>query len=120
MPPGLQEFLEGITAWAGLLWATFIIGALVLVCRWVVKAWPQLKKLIAVVDALIGLPDFMARARDQLENDHDTNLRHELTEVLDLTKDMSVQIGELTEWQKKHELKSDAAYVRITKLEGER
>lgn len=120
MPPGLQESLEGITAWAGLLWAVFIIAALVFVCRWVVKAWPLLKQLVAVVEALIGLPAFMVRTRDQLENDHKTNLRHELTEVLETVTEMSRTVTDVQttlaaqgDWQKKHESKSDAIVHRI-------
>ena len=72
--------------------------AIVLTACWVlfrllVRFWPWLKKVIALTEALGALPSFIERTdasihslRRQIENDHDTNLRDELTEALDTTK----------------------------------
>lgn len=117
MPPGLQQFLEGISAWAGLMWVVFIVGTLALVARWLIKAWPTFKLVIAVGEAIVQLPAFMERIRHQVENDHDTNLRDEVTQVLDAINDIAGQMAVLADWQKKHEEKSDAALGRIHDLE---
>lgn len=124
MPPGLQELLEGVSAWSGLLWVLFIGGGLALIVQWVRKVWPTLKRAIALVDALGDLPDFMAtiadkvheltskvhelsafmeRVRHQVENDHDTNLRDEVTEILELANDTAAKVADLSDRQEQIE-----------------
>lgn len=131
MPPGLQEFLEGVSAWAALLWVGGAAAALGLIVRGIVRSWRKLKLAVALVDALQALPEFMEtitekvnelsefmeRVRHQVENDHDTNLRDEVTQILEMSEATATQVAELSDWQRNHELKSDSAYARISALE---
>ncbi|WP_292698154.1 hypothetical protein [Microbacterium sp. 69-10] len=90
---------------------------LALVCSWFSKNWKNLKRLFALVDALIGLPEFMERIRHQVENDHDTNLRDEVTQILDLANDTASKVAELADRQERHERKSVATLQRLGAIE---
>lgn len=113
MPPEVLAFLEGLSAYQIIIWG----GALIALGVGIYKAWPVLRRFVQTVDALGDLPEFMERIRHQVENDHDTNLRDEVTQVLESLDSVSTQIAELGDWQKKHEEKSDAAMSRIHALE---
>lgn len=107
-------------------WAEAVSGAQILawvlagiaVLTFAYKAWPWVRRTVRTVDALSDLPDFMERIRHQVENDHSTNLRDEVTQILDLATDTATQVAELSDWQKKHELKSDAVVARVAALES--
>jgi hypothetical protein len=127
MSQDVQDFLGDVTVLQLCLWIALAVGVLV----GLYKAWPWVKRAVKLVDALTALPafmetvegkvhelsDFMERVRHQVENDHDTNLRDEVTQILELSDATSTQVAELSDWQKNHELKSDDAYRRITALE---
>lgn len=127
MPAELQEVLGDVTLLQFVLWVIVGVGAVV----GLYKAWPWVRRVVRLVDALGDLAEFMVtvnakvhvliefmeRVRHQVENDHDTNLRDEVTQLLDMTSDMSGQLAAVVDWQEKHEVKSDAAYARITALE---
>lgn len=113
MPPEVQRFLEEISALQVLIWG----AAIVAVCVGLYKAWPVVRRFVRTVDALGDLPDFMERIRHQVENDHDTNLRDEVTQILDLANDTAEKVAEVTDWQRAHEQKSDATLGRISAIE---
>ena len=120
MPPEVQAFLEGLSAFQIIIWG----GALVALGVGVYKAWPVLRRFVQTVDALADLPEFMERIRHQVENDHDSNLRDEVTEILELANDTAAKVATVTDqmtdlaaWQVNHEEKSDAAVARIHALE---
>lgn len=99
--------------------AFWIVAAIAVVVG-VYKAWPVIRRFVETIDALQSLPELTERIRDQVENDHSTNLREEVTQILDETVAMSSQIRDLTEWQKNHEEKTAATLARIARLEGEK
>lgn len=101
-----MTFLQDVSAASLVLW----IIAIILVLGAVYRAWPWIRKAVRTVDALGDLPDFMERIKHQVENDHSTNLRDEITEIL-------TKIDSLSTWQQKHQDKSDAIVVRIESLE---
>lgn len=109
----VAEFWDSVPASALLAW----VLAGIAFCAFIYKAWPWVKRFVRLVDALAELPDYMEKIRHQVENDHDTNLRDELTQVLENTERMSQQIDSLTLWQRKHEVKSDLNVARIDALE---
>jgi len=113
MAPEVQQFLEGISTYQAIIWSLFAIGLGV----GVYKAWPVLRRFVKTVDALGDLPDFMERIRHQVENDHDTNLRDEVTQLLDQLDVLVGQVAGLADWQKKHEEKSDALVGRVDRME---
>lgn len=130
VPEGVQTALEAISAYQVLIWIAALI-ALLLALR---KAWPAIRHFVDTVDALGDLPKFMQtvahlgttleRVRHQVENDHDenfrdevTNMRKEVSEILDVTNTMTSRIAELADWQTKHERKSDATVARVAALE---
>ncbi len=114
MPPEVQAFLAEVSGLQIIIWGGVAIAAAV----GIYKAWPVIRRFVRTIDALGDLPDFMERIRHQVENDHDTNLRDEISQVLDSLNDMTGQIARLADWQKKHEGKSDAALARIHALEA--
>lgn len=120
MPQQVQDVLAALDGFQIVLWASVIIGAIV----GIRKAWPGLSRFVVTMNALGDLPELVERIRHQVENDHDTNLREEVTELLELGTDtasklatITDQIQTLTAWQRKHEEKSDAAVARIAALE---
>lgn len=106
-------------------WAEAVSGAQILawvlagiaVLTFAYKAWPWVRRTVRTVDALSDLPDFMERIRHQVENDHSTNLRDEVTQILDLANDTAGVVAEVMDWQQKHERKSDATLRRIADIE---
>ena len=120
IPGPVADWLGDLTGLQILLWIVAIVGLGVFIA----KAWPVIRKAVKLTDALGELPEFMERIRHQVENDHDENLRDELT----ATKETSAQTAEsvarilttieaLSEWQKKHEVKSDAIASRVGHIE---
>ena len=96
-----------------------------------VKAWPLITGFVEAVNAIKDLPDFMAtakaesqtqndqiaeitdlvkRIRHQTENDHDTNLRDEITEALE-------GIHRLEAWTGRHEVISDKHRAQLAELQ---
>lgn len=89
MPEWLKFLLADTSALQLVFWFV-AIGALIAV---IVKLWPALSQFVSIMNAVTGLPKFIERTDDsihklrrQIENDHDSNLRDELTEALDTTK----------------------------------
>lgn len=113
MPPELAAALADMTVLQVLGW----LAAVGVVVAFAVKAWPWLKGFVRLVDALKDLPDMMERIRHQVENDHDTNLRDEVTQILDSVDDLSGQMAQIVDWKQLHEQKSDATILRIHALE---
>lgn len=52
MPPEVQAFLEGISAWTVIAWAVFIA----LIAGVIKKLWPVVKKLADFLDDVAGEP----------------------------------------------------------------
>ena len=100
-----------------------------------IKFWPTITKFVTAVNSFSSLPEFMEtqnkrsdehsarlegaiddlndrweRIRHQVENDHDTNLRDELTELLE-------SVAKLAAWTERHEAFSDGYRDRIKSLE---
>lgn len=113
MPPELAAALADMTVLQVLGW----LAAVGVVVAFAVKAWPWLKGFVRLVEALSDLPEFMERIRHQVENDHDTNLRDEVTQILDSVDDLSGQMAQIVDWKQLHEKKSDATILRIQALE---
>lgn len=113
LPPEVQEFLDSISVLQFLIWIAATVGIVILIR----KSWPTVSKFVRTIDVILELAERLARierqlgdqdellerVRAQVENDHDTNMREELTEAL--------------EWQQKHEKKSDAVIARVAALE---
>jgi uncharacterized membrane protein YcjF (UPF0283 family) len=108
-----------------------VIVAIYVVVRLLVRFWPWLRKVMDFTSALSQLATFIVRTdqtladqnvmierlRKQVENDHDENLRDELTSALQLAKETkeivethTEQLGGITE-----KLTND--HDRINKLE---
>lgn len=113
MPSEVRSALEALSAYQAIIWTAFAVG----MAYAVYKAWPVIRRFVRTVDALGDLPDFMERIRHQVENDHDTNLRDEVTQILDLANDTAGVVAEVMDWQQKHERKSDATLRRIADIE---
>lgn len=113
LPPEVQEFLDSISVLQFLIWIAAAVAVVILIR----KSWPTVSKFVRTIDVILELAERLARierqlgdqdellerVRAQVENDHDTNMREELTEAL--------------EWQQKHEKKSDAVIARVAALE---
>ena len=106
LPQPVADWLAEMTGLQILFWLVAIAGAITVA----VKAYPVLRKAVKLTDALGELPEFMERIRHQVENDHKENLRDEITQIL-------TTIEALSEWQKKHEIKSDAVVSRVGHIE---
>lgn len=113
MAPEIQAFLDELSALQILIWG----AAIVAVCVGLYKAWPVVRRFVRTVDALGDLPDFMERIRHQVENDHDTNLRDEVTQILDLANDTAAKVADVADRQQQHEQKSVATLRRIAVIE---
>lgn len=85
IPSWLADTFGDITIGQLIIW----VVVLVLVILGIRKAWPALKAIVQFADTWQKLPGFMRdtsdlieRLRAQVENDHKTNLRDELTQAL--------------------------------------
>lgn len=92
--------LFGHSAWEPvILWVVFIVAVIWLGIRMLIKIWKPLKRFVVTINALSILPTFvpetkamLERLRSQVENDHRTNLREELTEALEATRDLKTSV----------------------------
>lgn len=91
--PPVPDWLLYLLGDTSLLQAVFWIAAICALIVALVKLWPVLSNLVHIVNAVTGLPQFISRTdesierlRHQVENDHDTNLRDELTQALEATE----------------------------------
>ena len=114
LPDEFVAWAGSITFLDGILWIVIGVGVLLFIKR----GWPWLKafatslmQFVQIVDSVKDLPEFIKRTdesievlRHQVQNDHDTNLRDELTTVLDTIGPMSEQLDQL--------VKSDSAQWR--------
>ncbi|MFF2388946.1 hypothetical protein [Agromyces sp. NPDC058104] len=119
LPAPIQSFLEATSTYTALIWIAALIGLAVFIR----KAWPVISKFVKTIDVVLELPDHLKRIEDrlgdqdetmesqgevlervraQVENDHSTNLREEVTEAL--------------EWQEKHQRKSDATVALVHEI----
>lgn len=126
-----------ISAWSILVGVWVVIGVVVIVA--LVKAWPIISGAVSAINAIAGLPGFIdttteslasaqarlsdfddkwERIRRQVENDHQTNLRDELTELLDQLREAREEIARLATWTERHETLSDGYRERIKTLEA--
>lgn len=97
-PPWLIAWLDGVSLWDAVLWLALVVGAIVFIRK---KGWRTVvalaRGIIASAEILVsvqGLPDFIDRVdarldehTQQLKNSHTTNLRDELTEAVDLSRE---------------------------------
>lgn len=113
IPQPVADWLADVTVLQVLFW----LIALGVVIGFIWKAWPVLRRIMQLVDVLASLPELVERIRHQVENDHDTNLRDEVTQLLELVADLATKFAQLFDWQKKHEKRSDALVARIVALE---
>ena len=116
-------------------WVNYIFGnaTAVQVIFWVIatlailtilrKIWPALSEVVQIVDAVTGLPthikktdEMMERLRHQVENDHNTNLREELTEALELSRSTDKKADQMLAWQQLHIQESIDRDARIARL----
>jgi hypothetical protein len=79
MPGWFIEWAESVNLWGTILLISAIVGAIWGVVLFVKKGWPWLKafaraiqKTAEVVDAVQGLPEFIARTDETLANQNDT------------------------------------------------
>jgi len=86
MAPEIQDWLDSFSTLTAVVWIAFFI----LLGVGIYRAWPVLSKFVATVNALGDLPAFMKRTDDaieilrhQVENDHETNLRDDVTELIE-------------------------------------
>lgn len=96
-PPWLVAWLEGISLWDALLWIAAAAAVAFFIWK---KGWRTVVALargvIASAEVLVsvqGLPAFIERTdqrldehTQQLTNSHDSNLRDDVTESIDLSK----------------------------------
>lgn len=85
------DWFAAVAGWLAsidLLQLTLVVAASVLVLRLLVRLWPWLRRVVALVEALGTLPSFMERTdasvrrlRHQVEDDHE-RLHDELHEEL--------------------------------------
>lgn len=80
------------------------IVAIYIIARLLMRFWPWLRKVMALTEALSKLPAFMARTDDsievlrhQVQNDHDTNLRDDVTDIQETLKQLVASDGE--QWE---------------------
>jgi hypothetical protein len=66
MPEGWQDFWEAISVFQ---FAGWMLAALAVI-GFIVKVWPFIRKLFALVDALGQLPEFIARTDTKIEQIH--------------------------------------------------
>lgn len=104
MPEWLAYLLADTSALQLVFWVIAIVGLV----GAIVKLYPALSRTVAVVNSVAGLPEFIERTdksiealRHQIENDHQTNMRDELTEVLETSRETAGKVEKL--------MKSDAA-----------
>lgn len=125
----------GVAPWTILVVVWIALGGTALGI--LVKFWPTITKFVASVNSFSSLPTFIEeqtvraerqndriegavddlndrweRIRHQVENDHNTNLRDELTELLET-------VTKLAAWTERHEEFSDGYRDRIKSLEHE-
>ena len=117
------------------IWLVILIA----IVTFLVKFWPLIKGFVTAVENLKELPAFMKRTDDyieesiesqkrqddelhalsdltqrirhQVENDHDTNLRDDVTDAL-------VRIDQITAWTGRHEILSDEHRDQVAKLKA--
>lgn len=86
IPDWLQQWLKTVSLWDVTLWALGAAVAIWLIRRFVKKGWPALKlfakrltAFINTVDAVVGLPAFIARTDATLEaqNTKIADIHHE-------------------------------------------
>lgn len=85
IPGWLADTFGDVTLGAVIIWATLIAVVIYLIR----KAWPGMRAIVQAADLWAKLGPFMAdttakieRLRAQVENDHQTNLRDEVTDAL--------------------------------------
>lgn len=98
---GWLEFISHVPPY--LMPAVIIVAVLFVlfyIGRAVWRAWPIIKQFVLTVNAITGLPEFMqrtderftalgndlGRVRKQVENDHKTNFRDDLTDAQETAK----------------------------------
>ncbi|NNC10706.1 hypothetical protein HII28_02235 [Planctomonas sp. JC2975] len=91
----LSNQIGGVTLAQIIVWV--IVAVLVIIG--IRRAWPALKAIVFFADTWAKLPKFMAdtstmmdRLRTQVENDHKTNLREELTEALETVRELQTSM----------------------------
>lgn len=115
------------------------VGALIAVIIMTVKLWPALSRFVRVVNALTALPAFIDRTDDtierlraQVENDHDENLRDELTALAVTAKRTEEAVAgvhgrldqvaskqdALVQWQQEHQAAAADGFARLGQLEN--
>jgi hypothetical protein len=123
LPDWVIYLLGDTTALQMIFWivAIFILLAVI------IKIWPALRNGVNIIDAVAGLPAYiksstttMEKLRHQVENDHDTNLREELTEALELSKNSDEKLDKVLAWQSEHMKDYLRAITRIENLETTR
>ncbi|MFK4729642.1 hypothetical protein ROT00_08155 [Agromyces mediolanus] len=96
--PAVADWLAGVDLVPVAL--SVVVAALGI--RVLVRLWPWLRRVVALVEALDTLPGFIERTdasvhrlRRQVENDHDTNLRDELSEALGTGRRLEGELARL-------------------------
>lgn len=107
----MPDWLKFLLADTSALQLVFWIIAICALIGAIVKLWPTLNTFIKIVNATAGLPAFIERTdgsienlRHQVENDHTSNLRDDVTAALEGVdrvergvKGLYEKVGELTE-----------------------
>lgn len=104
----LLRLIQGAPSWLVPIICILAAGFLLFrVCRAVWRAWPTIKQFVVTVNAITGLPEFMKRTdasiatmRRQIENDHKTNMRDDITDAQETAKRVEEGVRGLHE---KHE-----------------
>lgn len=100
IPDWLQQWLKTVSAWDLALWGLGIALSIWLIRRFVTKGWPALKAFAKailhfaeIVNAVQDLPAFITRTdtsiatmRRQIENDHKSNMRDDITDAQETAK----------------------------------
>ena len=123
LQPPVPDWVEYIFGDATAVQIVFWVIATIIILAVLRKIWPALSQAVQIVDAVTGLPDFIEKTdktmetlRQQVENDHKTNLREELTEALELSRSTDLKADRMLSWQQLHIQETIERDARIARL----
>lgn len=100
--PPLPDWLLYILNQETILSTAFWILAIIILLVLTKKIWPSISRFVTIIDATAGLPEFIARTdadmvivKKHVANSHETNLRDDVTEAIDLSKEALKAIEKL-------------------------
>lgn len=119
MPPGLQAFLQEISAYQFILW--IVAGIALIGFLW--KVWPAIKKVVKTIETLETLPEDMTDVKAELKivkhelfPNSGNSLRDKVDQIGTKLTHTDTKVTAAILWQEQHKEEADVAFEKIDVL----